>query len=103
MHLHVFMLQCTYCGAETRFHFNRRPVCLVCLFCVNIIGPGNKPANSEERTASIGDPLARPSHDEIARLAYALWEARGCGEGSAEQDWLEAERRLRAPWMGRSE
>jgi hypothetical protein len=33
-------------------------------------------------------------HDEIARLAYALWEARGGGDGLAEQDWLEAERRL---------
>jgi len=32
--------------------------------------------------------------DEIARLAYALWEARGGGNGFAEQDWLEAERRL---------
>jgi hypothetical protein len=33
-------------------------------------------------------------HDEIARLAYTLWEARGGGDGFAEQDWLEAERRL---------
>ena len=33
-------------------------------------------------------------HDEIARLAYALWEARGGGDGFAEQDWLAAERRL---------
>ena len=33
-------------------------------------------------------------HDEIAKLAYALWEAHGGGEGFAEQDWLEAERRL---------
>ena len=33
-------------------------------------------------------------HDEIAKLAYALWEARGCGDGFADQDWLEAERRL---------
>ena len=35
------------------------------------------------------------SHDEITTLAYALWEARGGVEGFAEQDWLEAERRLR--------
>jgi len=33
-------------------------------------------------------------HDEIVKLAYALWEARGGGDGFAEQDWLEAERRL---------
>jgi hypothetical protein len=30
-------------------------------------------------------------HQEIADLAYALWQQRGCPEGSAEQDWLEAE------------
>ena len=33
-------------------------------------------------------------HDEIAKLAHALWEARGGGDGFAEQDWLEAERRV---------
>jgi Protein of unknown function (DUF2934) len=36
-----------------------------------------------------------PAHDEIARLAYALWEARGDGGGSAEEDWHNAERALR--------
>ena len=36
-------------------------------------------------------------HDEIAQVAYALWEARGRGEGSAEQDWFEAEQQLREP------
>jgi len=36
----------------------------------------------------------RPLHEDIARLAYALWESRGGGDGDAEQDWLEAERRL---------
>ena len=33
-------------------------------------------------------------HDEISRLAYVLWEARGGGDGFAEKDWLEAERQL---------
>jgi len=36
-----------------------------------------------------------PNHDEIARLAYSYWEARGCQGGSAEADWLRAERELR--------
>ena len=35
-----------------------------------------------------------PSHEDIAVLAYALWVARGCGDGRAEEDWLEAEREL---------
>lgn len=33
-------------------------------------------------------------HEEIAKLAYALWESRGGGDGGDEQDWYEAERRL---------
>ena len=28
------------------------------------------------------------TRDEIARLAYSYWEARGCQGGSAEEDWL---------------
>jgi len=34
-------------------------------------------------------------HEDIARLAYALWEARGSQDGSPEQDWLQAEQELR--------
>lgn len=51
-------------------------------------------ANSEN------DALA---HEEIARLAYELWESRGGGHGSAEQDWLEAERQLRENQLQRAE
>jgi len=36
-----------------------------------------------------------PSHEDIAKLAYELWEARGRVDGGDEQDWLKAERRLR--------
>jgi|SwirhisoilCB2_FD_contig_41_13193906_length_262_multi_4_in_0_out_0_1 Protein of unknown function (DUF2934) len=34
------------------------------------------------------------NQDDIARLAYALWQRRGCPDGSAEMDWLEAETQL---------
>ena len=30
----------------------------------------------------------------VRELAHRLWVARGCPEGSAEQDWLDAERQL---------
>jgi hypothetical protein len=33
---------------------------------------------------------------EIAKLAYSYWVARGFAPGSPEQDWLRAERELRA-------
>ena len=36
------------------------------------------------------------THDVIAARAHELWRARGRQEGSAEQDWLEAEAELRA-------
>jgi len=37
-----------------------------------------------------------PEHRSIGELAYRLWQVRGCPEGSAEQDWLDAERQLRS-------
>jgi hypothetical protein len=33
-------------------------------------------------------------HEDIARLAYALWQQRGCPSGSAEFDWFAAEEKL---------
>jgi hypothetical protein len=35
------------------------------------------------------------SHERCSELAYSLWRQRGCPEGSAEEDWFEAERQLR--------
>ena len=48
-------------------------------------------------TATIAETT--PSHsvvtfDEIAKLAYSYWEARGYQGGSEEEDWLRAEREL---------
>jgi hypothetical protein len=36
-----------------------------------------------------------PSHDEIARRAYQLYEARGGEPGRDWEDWLQAEEQLR--------
>ena len=43
------------------------------------------------------DSALVPSHEEIERLAYILWQVRCGGDGEAEQDWFEAERQLRVP------
>ena len=40
------------------------------------------------------DPSFMPENEEIARLAYILWQARGGGDGRADQDWFEAEQQL---------
>ena len=43
-----------------------------------------------------GANLALPAYDDIAELAYQLWQRRmrNDADGSAEKDWLEAERQL---------
>jgi Protein of unknown function (DUF2934) len=43
---------------------------------------------------------ALPTHDQIADRARELWKARGDREGSAEQDWLQAEAELRTRRTG---
>jgi hypothetical protein len=35
-----------------------------------------------------------PTHDDIAKLAYHLWEERGAPIGSPEVDWERAEHEL---------
>jgi len=40
--------------------------------------------------------VREPNHDDIAALAYALWQERGCPIGSPEDDWFRAETELKA-------
>jgi hypothetical protein len=35
-----------------------------------------------------------PTHDEIAQLAYSLYESRGRQEGQQLEDWVRAEQEL---------
>ena len=41
-----------------------------------------------------------PAFEDIARLAYSYWEARGYQGGSPEEDWLRAEQELRGHLAG---
>jgi hypothetical protein len=41
-------------------------------------------------------------HLEIAALAHSLWQARGCPEGSPEEDWFQAVHELGARPVRRS-
>ena len=45
--------------------------------------------------AEVND-LADAMRADIAELAYLLWEENGCPSGSAQSDWLEAERTIQA-------
>ena len=39
---------------------------------------------------------SRLTYEDIAALAYSLWEARGCPEGTPDEDWFNAEKALKA-------
>jgi len=46
-------------------------------------------------TPTVETPAVQISkQDEIAKLAFSYWEARGCQGGSPEQDWARAEQEV---------
>lgn len=52
-------------------------------------------------TRAVEQPKTKPSvadstHEDITAVAYSLWQARGCPEGSPEEDWFKAESALKA-------
>lgn len=60
------------------------------------------PADEDAREQQDGQPKAErsgfePAREEIAKLAYAMWERKGRPEGvDGNVDWLDAEGELRA-------
>jgi hypothetical protein len=57
----------------------------------------NHGAESASTTPEREYPVSVVDHEEIARLAYSYWQARGCPIGSPEEDWYRAENDLRQP------
>ena len=55
--------------------------------------PGSVPRGTEQTQPRT--EIQQQQQQDIATLAYALWQQRGAPDGSPEQDWLEAERRVR--------
>jgi hypothetical protein len=47
-----------------------------------------------EGLSVLGHPA--PTREGIPALARALWKAKGCPEGSAQEDWFQAERVLKS-------
>jgi hypothetical protein len=53
--------------------------------------------NAEHAGGHVGEHGVHAfGHQEIANLAYELWQARGCPDGSPETDWFQAVHTLRA-------
>lgn len=53
-------------------------------------------AHQHSQKATAGHGVAPFGHDEIAALAHELWQARGCPEGSPQEDWFHAAEQLRS-------
>ena len=58
-------------------------------------------AGSSEHPARTGQ-RTQPTSEAIAALAFELWQARGCPEGSPETDWFQAERDLKVETKARA-
>ena len=54
------------------------------------IDPGDQ---AEREPAAPGKDL---EEEDIAALAYELWQARGCPDGSPDEDWYQAVEILRS-------
>jgi Protein of unknown function (DUF2934) len=56
-------------------------------------------AHEHSEAATMGHGIAAFGHADIAALAalaHALWQARGCPDGSPEEDWFHAAEQLRS-------
>jgi hypothetical protein len=53
-----------------------------------------QPAAVPETTVVETPTAVISSQDEIAKLAFSYWEARGCQGGSPEEDWARAEQEV---------
>ncbi len=62
----------------------------------------SREAHQHTQAATVGHGIAAFGHQEIEALAYELWQARGCPEGSPEEDWFHAAEQLRARASERS-
>lgn len=50
--------------------------------------------NEHDHTVKDGR-VTEPTHDEVAKKAYAIYEKEGHSQGHAENNWLEAEAQLK--------
>ena len=57
-------------------------------------------AQQHTQAATVGHGIAAFGHEDIANLARELWQARGCPDGSPQEDWFHAVEELRSRNFG---
>lgn len=61
------------------------------------VEPDSKTESFAKSTpADVSEPV---NQQDVAELAYELWQARGCPDGSPEVDWFRAEQELQSREM----
>jgi len=61
----------------------------------SLSAPADGAADVTTEVRATVEVATEPTYEQIANLAYTLWEARGCQGGNPEDDWLAAEQQLR--------
>ncbi|MGC8743685.1 MAG: DUF2934 domain-containing protein [Verrucomicrobiia bacterium] len=56
--------------------------------------PGKEDQEFKTNVEALNIEVPRPTHEEIATMAYYIWLSEGCPEGCAERHWFEAEAQL---------
>jgi hypothetical protein len=56
----------------------------------------SRDAHHATQVTTAGHGIAAFGHDDIAARAHELWQARGCPEGSSQEDWFRAAEELRS-------
>jgi hypothetical protein len=53
-------------------------------------------SHEHTQAATSGHGIPAFGHADIAALAYELWQARGCPDGTPQEDWFRAAEELRS-------
>ena len=79
---------CDYLSTPRRRRKDQEPL-------TDIGTPATVPTAMGDVSSAVEHVAIEPTHEDIARRAYQLYEERGGEHGRDWQDWLQAERELR--------
>jgi hypothetical protein len=62
---------------------------------VSATKPARNAGGSQSPSRYGAASVVRPTHEQIAARAKAIWQAKGCPAGKDDENWREAEEQLR--------